>query len=170
MTDDTFLFVVRYDDDAERKRAEYLFNNVDGTVDTPKGLVRIAEGVDHEELYTKLVSKVPEEQVSAYRLEPVETKVEPETETVSETIEATPDAVETFVAYMFSKKKAVLQSAARNEYEVYTKKGRAEVSYRLSDGPPTTVEIRIEGLADATGFLAEFFETELGDYADSQRT
>lgn len=170
MTDDTYLFVVKYDDDAERKRAEYLFNNVEGAVEKPEGLVRIVGDVDHEELYTKLVSKVPEEQVSAYRLEPAETDVEPETVTVSETVEASPDAVETFVEYIFSKKKAVLQSAARNEYEVYTKKGRAEVSYRLSESSPTTVEIRIEGLSDATEFLAEFFRDELGDYAASQRT
>jgi hypothetical protein len=44
------------------------------------------------------------------------------------------------------------------------------VSYRLSESSPTTVEIRIEGLSDATEFLAEFFHDELGDYADSQRT
>lgn len=170
MTDDAYLFVVQYGDDAERKRAEYLFNSVEGTAEKPEGLVRVVRDVDHEELYTKLVSKVPEEQVSAYCLEPAEAEVEPETETISETVEASPDAVETFVEYMFSKKKAVLQSATRNEYEVYTKKGRAEVSYRLSDGPPTTAEIRIEGLSDATEFLAGFFRDELGDYAASQQT
>jgi hypothetical protein len=170
VTDDAYLFVVAYDDDAERKRAEYLFNNVEGTAERPEGLVRIVRDVDHEELYTKLVAKVPEEQVSAYRLDPTEADVDPETVTVSETVDATPDAVETFVEYMFSKKKAVLQSATHNEYEVYSKKGRAEVSYRLSGGPPTTVEIRVTGLTDAAEFLAGFFRSELGDYAASQRT
>lgn len=169
MTDE-YLFVVEYSDDAERKRAEYLFNNVTGTAERPEGLVRVVRDVDHEELYTKLVSKVPEKQVSAYRLEPTETNIDPETITVSQTVDATPEAVESFVEYIFSKKKAVIQSATRNEYEVYTKKGRAEVSYRLSDGPETTVDIRITGLADATTFLAEFFRSELDDYAESQRT
>jgi hypothetical protein len=169
VSDDAYLFVVGYDDDAERKRVEYLFNNVEGSVEKPDGLVRIVEGVDHEELYADLVAKVPEEGVSAYRLEPVDADVDPESVTVTETVDAAPDAVGSFVEYIFSKKKAVLQSAPRNEYEVYTKKGRAEVRYDCSDGPPTTVTVRVSGYPPAPGFLAEFFREELRDYAESQR-
>lgn len=169
MTDDEFLFVVDYGSDAERKRAEYLFDNADGDVASLDGLSRIVSAVDHEDLYERLVSKVPEEQVSAYRLEPVDVTTEPERETVTATVSAPPETVEPFVEYMLSKKKAVLQSSARNEYEVYTKKGRAEISYELDDsGGETTVRVRIEGYPPAPGFLAEYFETELNDYAESQ--
>jgi hypothetical protein len=169
--EEAYLFVVSYDDDAERKRAEYLFNNWDGgEIDAPDGFVRIASGIDHDQLYEKLVGKIPPEQVDSFRLEPVEADVSRDHLTVEQSINAPVDTVESFVEYILSKKKAVLQSASRNEYEVYTKKGRAEISYRLTDDDGTTnVAIQIEGYQPAPAFLADFFETELEDYAKSQQ-
>lgn len=166
-----YLYTIDYDGEAERKRVEYLFNNwEDGEIQTPQGLVRIADAVDHDELYQQLVSKVPAEQVSVHRLEPATTEVESETITVDKEISASADAVETFLEYIFSKKKAVLQSPSRNEYEMYTKKGRAELTYDLTESEPDTVHVslRITGIPPAPAFLAEFFESELNDYAASQ--
>lgn len=168
--DAAYLFIVDYEDDAERKRVEYLFNNWDsGEITKPSGLVRIGRSVAQDDLYENLIAKVPADQVQSYRLESVDTDVTPETLTVEQTIDAPADAVETFVEYMLSKKKAVLQSPTHNEYEVYTKKGRAEVAYDLgTDGAPTDVTITVTGHPPAPAFLAEFFETELEAYADSQ--
>jgi hypothetical protein len=168
--EDTYLFVVSYGDDAERKRAEYLFNNwEEGDIEAPDGFVRIAEGIDHDALYEKLVGKLPAEQVESFRLEAVEADVDADRRTVEQTVNAPPETVETFVEYVLSKKKAVLQSATHNEYEVYTKKGRGEVTYRLADEDgQTTVTITVEGYPPAPAFLADFFETELSDYARSQ--
>lgn len=164
-----YLYIVEYDGDAERKRAEYLFNNwEEGEINRPDGLVRIAEGVAHEELYEQLIAKVPAEQVSVHELRPVETEVEAETVVVEERIDASVDAVETFLEYVLSKRKAVLQSAARNEYEVYSKKGRAEITYEIIDGDRVLVRIRVNGYPPAPTFIAEFFRTELADYAASQ--
>ena len=168
--EDAYLFVVSYSDDAERKRAEYLFNNwEDGEVESPDGLLRIASSVDHDELYERLVGKVPEDRVESFRLEPIEADVDPERHTVKQTVDAPPETVETFVEYVLSKKKAVLQSATHNEYELYTKKGRADVTYSLdeTDGR-TQVMVTVEGYPPAPAFLADFFETELSDYARSQ--
>jgi hypothetical protein len=169
-TDPIHLFVVAYADDAERKRVEYLFNNLpDGEIETPEGLVRIVSGGDHEAIYEELVSKVPPDQIRSYELAPADADVDPETVHVERMVDAPRDVVEPFVEYMLSKKKAVLQSAAHDEYEVYTKKGRAEVRYDLvEDGGTTTVSIRITGYAPAPSFLAEFFETELADYSRTQ--
>lgn len=168
--DERHLYVVDYEEDTERKRAEYLFNNWErGQISRPSGLVRIAEGVDHEELYEQLVAKVPAEQVEMYHLRSIDTEIEPETIVVEEEVDASVDAVETFIKYIMSKKKAVLQSAAHNEYEVYTKKGRGEVSYELTDEDGyVSVRIQVTGYPPAPSFLADFFETELADYAASQ--
>lgn len=170
MTADSYIYEIEYEDDAERKRIEYLFNNwSNGTVDRPDGLVRIARDVDHEELYEQLISKVPEERVSVHRLEQANTDIEPETVRIDQTIPAPTEAVESFVEYMLSKKKAVLQSAAHNEYEVYTKKGRGEVSYTITETEDgVTVQLTVTGYGPAAAFLAEFFETELTSYAQSQ--
>ena len=96
--------------------------------------------------------------------------VESETIKIEQEMTASGDAVEGFLDYMLSKKKAVLQSASRNEYEMYTKKGRAEVSYTLREtgNRSVTVRIRVTGVPPAPSFLADFFETELSDYAASQ--
>jgi hypothetical protein len=165
-----YLFVVQYDDDAERKRVEYLFNNwEDGTVDKPDGLVRVASEVDYDNFYEAVVSKVPAANVESYRLEDIDRGVEPDTTVVRSEIGADVNAVEPFIEYILSKKKAVLQSPARNEYEVYTKKGRADVTYQLSEtDDATTVTIRISGYSEAPTFLAKFFETELEDYSQTQ--
>jgi hypothetical protein len=169
--DGSYLFVVSYEDDAERKRVEYLFNNWDdGEMTKPAGLVRVGTDVDHDALYERLVSKVPADQVESFQLQSVDPDVAKERHSVEESVDADADAVESFVEYMLSKKKAVLQSAARNEYEVYTKKGRATVTYRLDEtGETTAVTVTVEGYPPAPSFLADFFETELADYAGSQR-
>jgi hypothetical protein len=166
-----YLYTVQYDGEAERKRVEYLFNNwEDGDIDSPSGLAKIAENVDHEELYEQVATKVPEEQIGVYRLQSAAPEVESKTITVEQELTASLDAVEGFLDYMLSKKKAVLQSASRNEYEMYTKKGRAEVSYTLREekDESVTVQIRVTGVPPAPSFLADFFETELSDYAASQ--
>lgn len=168
-TNEGFLFVVDYDSDAERKRVEYLFDNADGEIETLSGFSRIAENVNPDEMYEDIVSKVPEDQVQAYRLEPVDISAEREQTKVTRQVNAAAETVEPFLEYMLSKKKAVLQSSARNEYEVYTKKGRAEITYKLTEGADSTeVKIQIEGYPPAPEFLAEYFEQELTDYADTQ--
>jgi hypothetical protein len=167
--EEAYLYLVEYDDDAERKRVEYLFDSVDGHAERPEGVIRIVSDVDQRALHEDLLTKVPEDQVTAYRLEPVETDVTPETVVVERTVSAERSPVESFLEYVLSKRKAVLQSASNNEYEIYSKKGRADVSYRLADTDGgTSVTVRIEGYPPAPSFLADFFRSELTDYAESQ--
>jgi len=170
-SEDTYIFIISYEDDAERKRAEYLFNNwEDGTIEAPGGFVRIASDVDHDKLYERLASKLPVDQVDSFRLESVEADVDQDRYTVNQTVNAPADTVESFVEYVLSKKKAVLQSAKHNEYEIYTKKGRGEVTYQLTENDgQTTVTMTVEGYPPAPEFLADFFTTELSDYAQSQQ-
>ncbi len=166
-----YLFVVTYKDESERKRVEYLFNNwSDGTIEHPDGLLRLTDGVDHEHLYEQLVTKVPEEQISTYTVEPVETELEPTHLTVEQEINAPESTVESFLEYVLSKRKAVIQDTERNEYEVYSKKGRAVLRYNLSvSSGVTTVRLVIEGHQPAPSFLANFFEQELNEFANSQQ-
>jgi hypothetical protein len=167
--EESFLYLVEYDDDAERKRVEYLFDSVEGSAERPDGVIRLVSDVDQRALHEELLTKVPAEQVTAYRLEPVETDVTPDTVVVERTVNADREPVESFLEYVLSKRKAVLQSASNNEYEIYSKKGRADVSYRLADtNEGTSVTVRIEGYPPAPSFLEEFFRSELADYAESQ--
>ncbi|MXR40725.1 hypothetical protein GRX01_05130 [Halobaculum sp. WSA2] len=126
--------------------------------------------VDHDALYEQLVTKVPEEQVSSYELARSEPSVDKQTERIERTINAPVDTVESFLKYVFSKRKAVVQSPDRNEYEVVTKKGRADVRYTVSaENGTTTTRIVIEGYEPTLSFLSEFFEEELDEFSASQQ-
>lgn len=163
------LFVVDYDTDAERKRAEYFFDSVEGESTSLHGLTRIVRDGDPSDLYERLVSKVPADAVDTYRLEPLDISAEPETRRIKRRVQGTKQNIESFLEYLFSKRDAVLQTPARNEYEVYTRKGRAEMAYRLEveDGQ-TTVRLRIEGYPPAPAYLEEVFTNELTDFSASQ--
>ncbi|WP_142860745.1 hypothetical protein [Salinigranum halophilum] len=169
--DREYIFIVTYEDETERKRVEYLFNNwEDGKIDRPKGVIRLTAGVDHDKLYEQLLTKVPEEQVTSYKLDRSDPDIEPSRRTVERSISAPEQTVNSFLEYVFSKRKAVIQSREYNEYEMYTKKGRADVRYTLttSDGD-TTARIVIEGYEPAPSFLGDFFEEELDEFSASQQ-
>ncbi|MDB2245243.1 hypothetical protein PM076_14890 [Halorubrum ezzemoulense] len=165
------LFVVEYEEDTERKRVEYLFNNwEEGNITRPDGIIRITSDVDYDDLYEQLLTKVPEEQITSYELARSEPTVDKQTKRIERTINAPMDTVESFLNYVFSKRKGVVQSAEHNEYEIVTKKGRADVRYTLSeDDGTTTTRIIIEGYEPTPSFLSEFFEKELDEFSASQQ-
>lgn len=165
------LFVVEYEEDTERKRVEYLFNNwEEGNITRPDGIIRMTSDVDYDDLYEQLLTKVPEEQIASYELARSEPTVDKQTKRIERTINAPMDTVESFLNYVFSKRKGVVQSAEHNEYEIVTKKGRADVRYTLSeDDGTTTTRIIIEGYEPTPSFLSEFFEKELDEFSASQQ-
>ena len=165
------LFVVDYEEDTERKRVEYLLNNwEEGEITRPEGIFRLTSGVDHDDLYEQLLTKVPEERITSYELNQSEPTVDKQIKRIERTINAPVDTVESFLDYVFSKRKGVVQSAEHNEYEIVTKKGRADVRYTLSaDNGITTTRIIIEGYEPTPSFLSEFFEQELDEFSSSQQ-
>lgn len=164
-----YLFVVEYGDDAERKRAEYLFNTWDeGEISRPEGLVRIAEGVDHDGLYGELLTKLRASQIASYRLEPLEAPASAEVVTIERDVAADADAVASFLRYVVSKRKG-RERPDGDSYEVYSKKGRADLRFDLSETDGDThVEIEVRGHSPALEFLAAYVEDELDAFAASQ--
>ncbi len=164
-----YLFVVEYGDDAERKRAEYLFNTWDeGEISKPEGLVRIAEGVDHDDLYGELLTKLRASQIASYRLEALEAPASAEAVTIERDVAADADAVASFLRYVVSKRKG-RERPDGESYEVYSKKGRADIRFDFSEtGEGTHVEIEVRGHSPALEFLAAYVEDELDAFAASQ--
>jgi hypothetical protein len=161
--DNSYLVVVDYDDDTERKRAEYLLDNWDeGTVTSLHGLTRRVDGTDIDELYEALAAKVPEEQISAFGIRQLDESAETTNTTLELRVETPPERVEWAMESVLEKRKAVDEPDAENTYAIYSKKGRARVSYDISPrNHETTLSITIEGYGDAPGFLREYFEKEL---------
>lgn len=161
--DTEYLVVVDYEADTERKRAEYLLDNwEEGSVESVSGLTRIVSGTDIHELYDALVAKVPEDQITTHELTPVNSEASASDERLDLRTETDPERVEWAVESVLNKRKAVEDPEKDDTYAVYTKKGRATVSYNIiprDDG--TALEVRIEGYGEATEFLRDFFEEEL---------
>ena len=170
MSDDReYLVVVDYDDERERKRAEYLLDNWDeGTVDTLDGMARTVKGVDIDELYDQLAAKVPEEELSTYELTRVDTEATRVQETIDETFDdIDAERVEWAMESIMKKRKAVDQgttSGGDSLWAVYTKKGRAEIQYDIREQGSSAVELHVvvDGFGEAPAFLREFIQEEIG--------
>lgn len=163
MADDAYLVTIEYEDDAERKRAEYLLNNwEEGSVESVTGLSRIARDVDIHDLYDSLVAKIPEGRISTYELTAVSGDANASGERLSLRTAAEPDRVEWAMESVLNKRKAVQEPGAENSFAVYTKKGRANVEYEVrARGEDVVLEIDIEGYGEAAAFLRDYFEEEL---------
>lgn len=151
--------------------AEYRFNRREGgNSDQLDGVVWTNSGADNQELCEQLVTKTPINQVRTFGQSGVKTDIAPETVVINETVDVSFNAVETFIGRVLSQREAVLQSAARNGYSVYSKERRTEVNYKLTKTKQEQVSVRVQivGYPPASSFLAEFFEAELTGYAANQ--
>lgn len=170
MSDDReYLVVVDYEDERERKRAEYLLDNwEEGSVDTLDGMARTVKGIDIDELYDQLAAKVPEEELSTYELTRVDAEATKEQETIDETFDdIDAERVEWAMESIMKKRKAVDQGTTSDGdslWAVYTKKGRAEIQYDIRETGSNAVELHvvIDGFGDAPAFLREFINEEIG--------
>ena len=165
---DGSLFVVSYETDAERKRAEYLFNTWEnGDLYKPEGIVRIAEDNDHEELYEDLLVKFRPEQIDAYALSSLDAPQTPEQHSIERSIAADPNTVRSMLQYLISRKKGT--ETGDGAYEVYTNKGRADVEMSFStEDTETTVFVQVQGYPPVIDQLTTYLEEELDEFEASR--
>lgn len=162
--DDSYLIVVDYKDDAERKRAEYLLDNWDhGTVESLSGLSRIVEDDNIDGLYEELVTKVPENQIDIFGLSDVDTQVAKRQARLDEKFTTSSDKVEWAMEAIMNKRKTIEKDPQRNIYNVYTKKGRSTVEFSITEAPGGKVHLTgtIEGYGEAPEFLKDYILDEI---------
>ncbi|WP_157255231.1 hypothetical protein [Palaeococcus ferrophilus] len=167
----THLFVVVYDNDAERKRVEYLIDKWSNRarVSKLKGISFMVEASDVSKLMEELLSKLDpptEGKVRVYRVEPedIGSKVTPKVVEIRHTSSEEPAIVAKLLRYVLSKFGAYYVSGegSVSRYRAYTKKGRLEitVSVEEEDGG-TAVNISLEGYGSAVEDMAKKLEREL---------
>lgn len=160
----SYLVVVDYDDDAERKRAEYLLDNWDeGSIESIKGLSRIVGDVDVDALYEKLVTKVPQKQIQIHELDKVDAKAARQGVTFDETFDTDRHKVEWAIEAIMNKRKTIEKDPEENIYGVYTKKGRATVEFNISEDPAGKIHLSgtVEGYGEAPEFLKQYILDEI---------
>ena len=167
-----YIVFVTYDNDAERKRIDYLLDKWSSraTVKKPRGAVFYIETDDTQEFLEELFSRLEgnaEEKVEVYSARRVEKGVEAKRRALEYTIAEERKVVERFIDYLLSKMNAGY-SHSENEakvYGVYTRKGRATIRAILDGNGRTKVTLEIEGYGDVVDFLAERIDEELRLFA-----
>jgi len=162
---ETYLIVLDYTDEAERKRVEYLLNNRDGTDVSPlRGFVRSVKTDDLPGLYEDLSAKVDDvEDLEVKRLEdvdttPSETDLEFEIET-----DVDADRIEWLFESLMNKRDAAVANPRTNVYKLSTRKGTAQCWYRTTDNPDgsITVTVYTSGYGEAPRVVRDYLKDEM---------
>ncbi len=167
-----YIIFVAYDNDAERKRIDYLLDkwSAQATLKKPRGTVFYIETDDIQEFLEELFSRLEGnagEKVEVYSAKRVKSRIEAKRKTLEYTINEERKVIERFIDYLLSKMNA---SYSRSEngakvYSAYTRKGRATIKATISGDGKTKVRLEIEGYGDVVNFLAERIDEELRLFA-----
>lgn len=163
-SDNSYLIVIDYEDDAERKRAEYLLENWDqGAVESLSGLSRFVEDDNIDDLYEQLVTKVPEHQINIFKLDGVDFQVSKRSAEFDEKFNTAKDKVEWAMEAIMNKRKTIEKDPENDVYGVYTKKGRSTVEFSITEGPGGEVHLTgtIQGYGEAPEFLRNYILDEI---------
>jgi len=162
---ETYLIVLDYTDEAERKRVEYLLNNREGTDVSPlRGFVRSVKTDDLPGLYEDLSAKVDDvEDLEVKRLEDVDTT--PSETELDHHIETDVDAdrIDWLFESLMNKRDAAVANPRNNVYRVSTRKGTARCWYRTTDNPDgsITVTVYTSGYGEAPRVVMDYLRDEM---------
>ena len=167
-----YIVFVAYDNDAERKRVDYLLEKWSSRADIrkPRGLVFYIEADDVEgfleELFSRLEGNV-RDKVEVYRAERLSETVEARRRSLEYLIDEERKVVERFMGYLLSKLNASLlrSEGGTKVYNVYTRKGRGTLRVTIEGDRRTRVSVDVEGYGDVVDFLAERIDDELKLFA-----
>jgi hypothetical protein len=158
---DEYLFVVNYDDQAERNRMANVLDQWEhGNITRPEGTIRIVNGTNQEQLLEQLINRVPADHVSCYQLDPVEPASETTTEqsfTVS--FDESIENLDNMVNFIITNRRGRLKDPMSARYEINSQKGRVEVEYETADDNDD-ITLTITGNETPVEHMTEFFKRD----------
>lgn len=161
-----YLIVAKYSDDAERKRIEYALERWKSSMEIskPEGITVVAKGDDIGGLLEDLYARISKEKVKVFNLSEASLEVEENEKLINVDLEGEMETIEKFIGFVLAKQKALLKREIPSGklYEVYTKKGRAEISTSLKPiNGKIAVKIRVKGYGGATELVSDKITGEL---------
>lgn len=163
-----YLIIAKYLDEAERKRIEYAMERWAQVMKLgrPDGVPIIVEddGEKIKELLDDLYARTSKDKVKIYNLSKASFDVEKTEKQIKAELEGGVETVEKFIGFILAKQKALFRHEIPfgKLYEVYTKKGRAEISTSLKgEDDRVVVDIRIKGFGDAPDLIYDKINSEL---------
>ena len=160
-----YLITAKYTDDAERKRIEYALERWKDSmgITKPEGITVITRGGDIEAMLDDLYARVPRDNVRVYSLSETSFEVPESERRMKINLKGETKTIEKLLGFVMAKQKAFFRHEVTSGklYEVYTKKGRAEIYTNLKeDSGIVTVDIRIKGYGNAADLVYNKIDSE----------
>lgn len=162
------LIIAKYDSDPERKRIEYALEKWREKLDIskPTGLVAIVDGADVEGLVEELYSRTKKENVTLYHIEKVHLDIAEVEKEIRLKLGEKKETAERLLDFIMAGQKAILKfelaQPREKVYEVYTKKGKAQILVSLRSGETgVNLRLRISGYGEAVDLLCRKLEEQL---------
>jgi len=163
-----YLITAKYTSDSDRKRIEYALEKWKERmkITKPEGIVAIVNGGDVEELIEELYSRTEKDNITLYHIEKAHLEVAEAEKEIKLKIGEKMETAEKLLDFIMAKQKAILKlelaEPREKVYEVYTKKGKAEISVGLHGGETSVnLHLRITGYGEAVDFLYRKLAEEL---------
>ncbi len=155
-----YLITAKYTSDSERKRIEYILEKWKDRMKIvkPEGIAAIVSGGDIKELLVELYSRTERDNVALYRIEETYLDVAEGEKEIKLKLNENRETAEKLLDFIMARQKAILKmqltEPRQKIYEVYTKKGKAEISMSLRGGNAgVDVVFKISGYGEAVDFL-----------------
>lgn len=163
------LVIVKYGTDAERKRIEYILDRWKNRAEVkrPEGIVALVGDQGIGELAEELYSRVERDQVILYKLQETQIDVAESKRSITVRLNEKRETAERLLDFIMAKLKATLRpgllsGSGEKTYEVYTKKGKAEIRLRLHDDKSgVRLELYITGYGDAVELMHRKLSEEI---------
>lgn len=155
-----YLITAKYTSDSERKRIEYALEKWRERMKIvkPEGMIAIVNDGDIKELLIELYSRTERDNVALYHIEETHFEVAEAEKEIKIKLNENRETAEKLLDFIMARQKAILKlqlSEARQKiYEVYTKKGKVEITMSLhGDNNGVDVVLRISGYGEAVDFI-----------------
>jgi len=164
-----YLITAKYASDAERKRIEHILDKWRTKMDItrPEGIAVIVDTDEVDDLILELYSRTEEkDNITFYNMERVEMDVERGERKIELKLREKRETVEKLLDFIMARQRAILKmelaEPSEKIYDVYSKKGKAEISIGLHQSE-TSVElsVRISGYGEAVNHLYRKLNDEL---------
>jgi hypothetical protein len=163
-----YLITAKYTSDSERKRIEYALEKWKDRmkITKPEGMVAIVNDGDIKELIVELYSRTERDNVALYHIEEAHVDVAEGAKEIKLKLDENRETAEKLLDFIMARQKAILKlelsEPRRKIYEVFTKKGKAEISISLRGGNAgVDIVLRISGYGETVAFLHDKLAEEL---------
>jgi len=173
-----YLITVKYDNDAERKRLEYVFEKWADKlmIIKPEGIVAIVDESVNElavqgfvkELFSKssITPSIQRDNISVFRIQPADFSIERQERGLSLDLHEKRETVEKLLGFIMAKQKAILKRESDlppvKTYELTTKKGTAEISTMIRENDEMiNISLTISGYGEVVDFVYDKLKEEL---------